>query len=242
MTSKFHKHLNYMALFIVLIFGLILFFGKTFMEIASSNIVLNGIIIGCGLFGIILCFYEMFALIPEYKWLRSYTGGSKIFTPNMLRPVAIALKNRPHNISADGLNLLLDMVQSKFNDSRESIQWITNTLVFLGLLGTFLGLIMTLGSFSDLLGGLDFQSTDVIDDMQFGLSRPLAGMATAFNSSLLGLGGSLVLSFLGLQIQLAQNTIFNELENYLANNTNVTDNPEKCIMVKDFISKDTDSK
>ena len=44
-------------------------------------------------------------------------------------------------------------------------------------------------------------------------------MSTAFTSSLLGLGGSLTIGFLGLQVQFAQNAIFRELEDYLAAHT-----------------------
>ena len=108
-------------------------------------------------------------------------------------------------------------------DSRESVRYITNTLVFLGLLGTFWGLIVTVGGFADLIGNLNFSDDAVLDAMQAGLARPLSGMATAFTSSLMGLAGSLTVGFLGLQLQMAQNTIFNELEDYLAARTRVRD-------------------
>ena len=107
----------------------------------------------------------------------------------------------------------------RFEDSRESVRYVTNTLIFLGLLGTFWGLILTVGGFAELISGLDFSDENVMYAMQVGLSRPLAGMATAFTSSLLGLGGSLTIGFLGLQVQSAQNGIFRELEDYLAAHT-----------------------
>ena len=109
----------------------------------------------------------------------------------------------------------------RFEDSRESVRYITNTLIFLGLLGTFWGLILTVGGFAELIGNLNFSDESVLVSMQAGLSRPLAGMATAFTSSLLGLGGSLTVGFLGLQVQTAQNMIYHELEDYLASHTHV---------------------
>ena len=121
---------------------------------------------------------------------------------------------------------MLDLIQLRFEDTRESIRYISNTLVFLGLLGTFWGLIMTVGGFADLIGGLNFADDAVLNAMQTGLSKPLAGMATAFTSSMMGLGGSLVVGFLGLQVQLAQNAIFRELEDYLAAHTHVANVPD----------------
>ncbi|MDE6477844.1 MAG: flagellar motor protein MotA, partial [Alphaproteobacteria bacterium] len=95
--------------------------------------------------------------------------------------------------------------------------------IFLGLLGTFWGLILTVGGFAELIGNLNFEDESVLTAMQAGLSQPLFGMTTAFTSSLLGLAGSLVVGFLGLQVQLAQNAIFRELEETLANRTRVVD-------------------
>lgn len=127
---------------------------------------------------------------------------------------------------------MLDIILLRFEDTRESIRYITNTLIFLGLLGTFWGLILTVGGFADLIGNLDFADESVLLTMQSGLSRPLSGMATAFTSSLMGLAGSLTIGFLGLQVQLAQNAIFNELEDYLSAHTRVsTPSPEDIVQV-----------
>ncbi len=223
MTNQFHMNLNRMALFTTLLaVGIMLFFGP-FMRVATANIFLNGIIIGTTLFGIGLCFVHMFRLLPEYKWLRSYINGQRKseLPPALLRPVAIMLQNRPRRISASSLGGMLDMILLRFEDSRESIRYITNTLIFLGLLGTFWGLILTVGGFAELISNLNFSDESVLTTMQSGLARPLSGMATAFTSSLMGLGGSLTVGFLGLQVQLAQNTIFNELEEYLAAHTHI---------------------
>ena len=223
MTNQFHRALNRMAFFTaLLVAGLILFYAP-FLRVASANIVLNGIIIGTTLFGIGLCFVEMFKLLPEYKWARAYFAGRKNapLPPRLLRPVALMLRARPLRIPASTLNGMLDMIQIRFDDSRESVRYITNTLIFLGLLGTFWGLIITVGGFADLIGNLNFADENVLTAMQSGLTRPLSGMATAFTSSLMGLAGSLAVGFLGLQVQLAQNGIFRDVEDYLAAHTSV---------------------
>lgn len=223
MTNQFHRALNRMAFFTaLLVAGLILFY-DAFLRVASANILLNGIIIGTTIFGIGLCFVEMFKLLPEYKWARAYFSGKKNapLPPRLLRPVALVLRARPVRISATTLNGMLDMILTRFEDSRESVRYITNTLVFLGLLGTFWGLILTVGGFADLIGTLNFANESVLQDMQAGLTVPLSGMATAFTSSLMGLAGSLAIGFLGLQVQLAQNAIFREVEDYLSAHTSV---------------------
>ncbi len=212
-----------MALFTAfLIAGLILFY-DTFLQVAAANVLLNGIIIGTTIFGIGLCFVEMFRLLPEYKWAKAYFSGRKNapLPPRLLRPVALILRARPLRISATTLNGMLDIILLRFEDSRESIRYITNTLIFLGLLGTFWGLIITVGGFANLISNLNFADESVLTTMQNGLTRPLSGMATAFTSSLMGLAGSLTIGFLGLQVQLAQNGIFRELEDYLSAHTSV---------------------
>lgn len=221
MTYHFHRNLNRMALFTALLaIGLILF-RDTFLRIALTNIYLNGVIIGATLFGIGLCFVEIFRLVPEYRWLRAYSQGRRrvALPPRLLRPIALILHRRPAQISATMLYGMLDMVLVRMDDSRESIRYATNILIFLGLLGTFWGLIVTVGGFADLLGNINFADDSALDQMTMAMSGPLHGMSTAFTSSLMGLGGSLVVGFLGLQVQLAQNAIFNETEEFFATHT-----------------------
>ena len=219
--NKFHTNLNRMVLFVALIIAGIVIFFDPFMQIATANILLNGIIIGTTLFGIGLCFVKMFRLLPEYRWLDEYRAGKRNgnMPPRILRPVAQMLHPRPSRISASALQNILDMILLRFEDDRESVRYVTNILIFLGLLGTFWGLLMTVGGFAEIISGLDMADETVLETMQIGLARPLAGMATAFTSSILGLGGSLVVSFLGLQVQLVQNSILHDVENYFAAHT-----------------------
>ena len=210
-----------MALFVALIIAGIVLFFDPFMQIATANILLNGIIIGTTIFGIGLCFVKMFRLLPEYRWLYEYRNGKRNgdLPPHVLRPVAQMLHPRPSRISASALQNILDMILLRFEDDRESVRYITNTLVFLGLLGTFWGLLMTVGGFAEIIGGLDMTDETVLESMQVGLARPLAGMATAFTSSILGLGGSLIVGFLSIQVQSVQNSILHDTEDYFAAHT-----------------------
>lgn len=221
--NNFHRNLNRMAFFTALVLCGIALFYRVFLAVAISNIYLNGIIIGTTLFGILLCFFKVFALLPEYRWLNAYARGTDVnnMPPRLLRSVALLLRNRHGNLNENGLRGILDAILVRMEDDRESVRYITNTLVFLGLLGTFWGLILTIGGFADLIRNLNFNDETVLATMQAGLSRPLGGMATAFTSSLLGLGGSLIVGFLGLQVQLAQSAVFQKLEDTLAARTNV---------------------
>lgn len=222
MTNQFHRTLNRMALFTALLAVGLLLFWRSFMQIAVANIYLNGIIIGTTLFGIGLCFAQMFQLLPEYRWARAFFQGRRnaALPPRLLRSVALILRRTDGHVSPLTLQSVLDMILVRFDDACESVRYITNTLIFLGLLGTFWGLITTVGGFAELIGGLSFDE-EALQALQAGLVKPLAGMSTAFTSSLLGLGGSLAVGFLSLQVQLAQSAIFRELEDYLAGRANV---------------------
>ena len=215
--TKFHKNFNIMSMFTATLLAVILVFWRTFMNIAISNILLNGVIIGTTIFGIVICFIQMFKLLPEYRWLHAYFNGIATygFVPTILRPVALALRNRHNPITTTHLTELLELVSSRIEEERDSVRYITNTLIFLGLLGTFWGLILTIGGFAELMINLDFESDMVLQSMQNGMAIPLTGMATAFTSSLLGLAGSLSVGFLGQQVQFAQNTVFTDLTDFM---------------------------
>jgi len=206
-----------MSMFTAILVALAVVFWRTFMNIAASNVLLNGIIIGTTLFGIGLCFFQMFRLLPEYRWLHAYFDGRSTygFIPRILRPIAMALHNKHAHINTSDLTELLDLVSLRIEEERDSIRYITNTLIFLGLLGTFWGLILTVGGFAQIMMELDFSDEFIMQNLQANMSVPLAGMATAFTSSLLGLAGSLTVGFLGLQIQFAQNTVFEDLTDFM---------------------------
>ena len=222
MNTTFHKILNRMALFTALIFAGAIIFHETFLSIALHNIWLNGVIIGATLFGIGLTFVDMFRLLPEYSWMRKYFAGQSATTlpPKLFKPIAIILNrarvDKTQHISPQTLDNFLSIIMGRFEDGREAVRYITNTLIFIGLLGTFWGLITTVGGFADMIYAMDFADANIMTTMQGNLAAPLAGMGIAFSTSLLGLAGSLIVGFLGLQLSLAQNAIYRELEENLA--------------------------
>ncbi|MDR1207383.1 MAG: MotA/TolQ/ExbB proton channel family protein [Rickettsiales bacterium] len=223
MNNQFHKNLNRMALFTAFVVAGVLLWRTELLRLAITNIWLNGIIIGTTIFGVGLCFADIFKLVPEYKWMKGFFDGSGKggdLPPRLLRPVAIMLKRvrgqQKNYISTQALDNFLNIILGRFEDSRESVRYITNTLIFLGLLGTFWGLINTVGGFAELVNAMDFDADNVMTTVQAGLAQPMNGMSVAFASSLLGLAGSLIVGFLGLQTTLAQNAMFRELEENLA--------------------------
>lgn len=231
MTNQFHRHLNRMALFATLVIAGVIFSHEQFLKIAATNIWLNGIIIGSTLFGIGLCFSDIFKLLPEYRWMKKYFGENKNadLPPRLLRPVAMILQHSEKTkgpISTSTLSSFLDIIIGRFEDQRESVRYITNTLIFLGLLGTFWGLIHTVGGFATLVGNLNFDDENVMAAVQTSIAKPLSGMGMAFTSSLFGLAGSLIVGFLGLQVQLAQNSIFRDLEENLSSRARLFESDE----------------
>jgi hypothetical protein len=230
LASAFHKNLNIMALFAAAVAIGLFYIRADFMRLAMTNIYMNGAIIGITVFGVLACFFQIFGLLPEYRWQRRYFNNrlknADDYPPVVLRPIAIML-NRVRLaggvfISAQTLNSFLDIITNRFEDQRESVRYLTNTLIFLGLLGTFWGLLKTTGGFAEMLNNLSFEDGDVMEAVRVGLASPLSGIGVAFSTSFLGLGGSLVVGFLGLQAQLAQNAMFRELEEGLAGHTRVS--------------------
>ncbi len=128
-------------------------------------------------------------------------------------------------LSALAMRSLLDGLASRLDESRELSRYMTGLLIFLGLLGTFWGLLLTVGAVSDVIGGMSVGSGDLnalFEQLKSGLARPLRGMGTAFSSSMFGLASALVLGFLDLTAGQAQTRFFNELEEWLAGITRLS--------------------
>lgn len=194
-----------------------------------TNPGLNGLILGVMAIGIFLIFSQVFSLIPEVRWFNSFRAAGSADRvgkePRLLAPMRALLgRNQRVALSAAVLRSILDSIGTRLDESRDISRYLIGLLVFLGLLGTFWGLIGTIASISDVIQSLDPNSgnnSDILTALKSGLTAPLAGMGTAFSSSLLGLSGSLILGFLDLQAGRAQNRFYTELENWLSSVTNV---------------------
>ena len=202
-------------------------------EAFLANAWLNGLIIALFVVGVIYTIRSVMVLRPEAAWMEQFQASgdseqrSTVAPPRLLGPMAKMLSEQQGQLrlSAMSMRSLLDGIHARLDENRELSRYLIGLLIFLGLLGTFWGLLRTIGSVADVIGGLTIEGGDlalVFSDLKAGLEAPLGGMGTAFSSSLFGLAGSLVLGFLELQATQAQNRFYNELEDWLSGAARVT--------------------
>ena len=184
---------------------------------------MNGVIGGVLAIGIILSFRQVIRLYPEIRWVNNFRisdpGLAMDRRPSLLAPMAVMLGDRTGRtaITQQTMRHLLDSIATRLDEARDLSRYMTGLLVFLGLLGTFWGLIETVGSVGKVIEGLKVggDAGSIFDALKEGLAAPLAGMGISFSSSLFGLAGSLVLGFLDLQSSQAQNRFYTDLEDWL---------------------------
>ncbi len=189
-----------------------------------ANPLLNGIILGVLLIGIILAIRQVIRLFPEVNWVNSFRladpGIAVDRAPVLLAPMAALLRDRMGRMAISQITMrgILESIGTRLDEQRDVGRYLTGLLVFLGLLGTFWGLLETVGSVGRVIQTLDAtgDSGRIFDDLKTGLAAPLGGMGIAFSSSLFGLAGSLVLGFLDLQASQAQNRFYTDLEDWLS--------------------------
>ena len=191
-----------------------------------GNPVINGIILMVLVIGIGFIFRQTTRLLPEYRWMRVMRSGNigsgMRVKPSLLATVAVMSsdENRlTNNMSAQSMRSVLDGVAVRLDESREISRYLIGLLVFLGLLGTFWGLLETIQAVGFVVSGIDTQTADfgkLMQEFKSGLDAPLSGMATAFSSSLFGLAGSLILGFLDLQLGQASSRFYSDLEDWLS--------------------------
>jgi hypothetical protein len=180
--------------------------------------------------GIFYAFSQVLRLYPEIRWVNAFRiadpGLAIAARPVLLAPMATMLRDRSGalSLSAASMRAIMDSIASRLDEARDTGRYLVGLLVFLGLLGTFWGLLDTISSVGRTIQAIDMRAADsatVFDDLKRGLAAPLGGMGTAFSSSLLGLGGSLVLGFLELQASHAHSRFYNQLEEWLSGITDV---------------------
>ncbi len=213
-----------MLVFVVL-GGLVAFLLHKQIEVAfMANPGLNALIIGVLLIGIVLSARQVIRLYPEIAWVNNFRladpGLAVERPPVLLAPMAAILGSRVGRMamSAQLMRSILDSIATRLDEARDILRYMTGLLVFLGLLGTFWGLIETVSSVGGVIQGLKAggDAGSMFDSLREGLAAPLSGMGISFSSSLFGLAGSLVLGFLDLQSSQAQNRFYTELEDWLS--------------------------
>jgi hypothetical protein len=224
------RFINRMIIFLVLAVIVVAVLHEVVLRSFMYNPALNGMIIFVLLFGIGYCIRRVAQLKPEMRWIQAYRTNQPGFSlqqaPRLLSPVASMLgeesRRKRSHLSAMSVRYMLDSISARLDESRDISRYQIGLLIFLGLLGTFWGLLETIGSVGQVISGMTIGEGDLVvifDELKDGLAAPISGMGTAFSSSLFGLSGSLVLGFLDLQANQAQNSFYNEMEEWLSSQT-----------------------
>jgi hypothetical protein len=228
------RYLRRMVLFLAAVAAAAALLFPVLSDAFMANPALNGLICGTVLVGILFAFRQVVALGPELAWANSFQTQkpepSVAAEPHLLAPAARMLADRQERggrftLSAQATRAVLDSLSDRLEESRDISRYFIGLAIFLGLLGTFWGLLDTVRAISGVIADLTVSGADlnqVFADLKKGLQAPLSGMGTAFSSSLLGLSGSLVIGFLDLQLGQAQNAFFNQVEDWLAGLTRLS--------------------
>src|SRR6516225_4582051 len=213
-----------MVLFLAICALVVIVFYKQIWAAFLANPFLNAVIIFVLAVGIARAFWLVVRLFPEIDWVNGFRladpGLAVESPPVLLAPMAALLRDRIGRmaISAQVMRGILDSIAARLDEGRDTSRYLTGLLVFLGLLGTFWGLIETMSSIGSVINSLKpgGDAGAIFESLKEGLAAPLGGIGIAFSASLFGLAGSLVLGFLDLQISQAQNRFYTELEDWLS--------------------------
>jgi biopolymer transport protein ExbB/TolQ len=225
------KYLIRMTAFVIAVLAICSVQVQPLYAAFMTNAPLNGVILGVLLLGIVYNFRQVLLLYPEVEWIENFRTPSaplsESVSPQLLAPMATMVGNRRDRLSLStvAMRSLLDGILSRLDESRDISRYVIGLMIFLGLLGTFWGLMQTVTSISSVVSGLSVEGGDmtkVFSDLKRGLQAPMTGMGTAFSSSLFGLAGSLALGFLDLQANQAQNRFYNDLEEWLSSMTRLS--------------------
>lgn len=213
-----------MMVFLILCALIVIVIHQQIFVAFRANPPLNALIIGVLIIGIALSFRQVLRLFPEVAWVNGFRLADPGITversPVLLAPMAAILGDRIGRMEISSLMMrsILDSIAVRLDEARDMARYMTGLLIFLGLLGTFWGLIETVGSVGGVINNLRVggDASAVFEALKEGLAAPLQGMGISFSSSLFGLAGSLVLGFLDLQTSQAQNRFYIDLEDWLA--------------------------
>jgi len=155
---------------------------------------------------------------------------AKVFSlPAILGPVyedvmGEMLKTRALRASLTQRNTLIATISEGIKNEKSLVNYLTGTLILMGLIGTFIGLMEMVASVGGIIGGLNEAGTgseDAVKNVLRDLQAPLTGMATGFSASLFGLFGSLSLGLIARFGTTAANSIKREFETWLSRISNL---------------------
>ncbi|MGP8025297.1 MAG: flagellar motor protein MotA [Acidocella sp.] len=232
--TKPTSYLIRMILFCVVVYSVAALLAPQLVRFYMANPVINSVIVAVEAFGVFWNLRQVQRLYPELAWVEDFRRNrqrlEQATPPVLLAPMARMLHGRADGerritLSGQAMTTILDGISSRLDENRELSRYTTGVMIFLGLLGTFWGLLRTVNSVAEVINGMNLAGGDVnamFAQLKGGLAGPLAGMGTAFSSSMFGLSGALILGFLDLTAGQAMNRFFNELEEWLAGLTRLS--------------------
>ena len=232
--TKPTSYLIRMILFCVVVYSVAALLAPQLARFYMANPVINSVIVAVEVFGVFWNLRQVQRLYPEVAWVEDFRRNrqrlEQATPPVLLAPMARMLHGRADGerritLSGQAMTTILDGISSRLDENRELSRYVTGVMIFLGLLGTFWGLLRTVNSVAEVINGMNLAGGDVnamFAQLKGGLAGPLAGMGTAFSSSMFGLSGALILGFLDLTAGQAMNRFFNELEEWLAGLTRLS--------------------
>ncbi|TRO95653.1 hypothetical protein FKB34_07335 [Glycocaulis profundi] len=193
----------------------------------EANPAINGLILGVLLIGIVYTFQQALAIGPSARWLiklRDEPDPARLPTPPaLIAPMAALITDAADGrarLSAASARVVLDSVAARMAENGAFTRYFGRLLIFLGLLGTFYGLLLVVSDVGDAVSAVSATASGVAEAdanrLISAIQEPIAGMGIAFASSLFGLAGSLIIGFLELQASRAQNRFYNEIEEWLS--------------------------
>lgn len=228
MSQTLNQYLLRVGVFLALVFIIVVLLYPVLQEAFLSNIFINLIILLALAVGIIFNIVKLIDLNSDYSSLVNFdiNKSSQSFTNNSGNLKNITEDLKPIDgrfvFKSTSISRLIENTDMALSSVRETSRYLVGLLVFLGLLGTFWGLLKTIGSVGNVISGLGIDDTNVagfFNSLKDGLNAPLQGMSIAFSSSLLGLAGSLILGFIDINLGQAQNKFSLFFEKVVNNNS-----------------------
>ena len=228
MQAGLNQYLVRVGVFLAVIFVVVVLLYPVLQNAFLSNVFINSVIILALVIGLIYNIYHLFNLSNEFSSLSSFnihkSPQSFLNSKSILKNISLELKQLDgfYVFKSSSINRLIESVDMSLASVRETSRYLVGLLVFLGLLGTFWGLLKTIGSVGNVISGLGIDDTNVagfFNSLKDGLNAPLQGMSIAFSSSLLGLAGSLILGFVDLNLGQAQSKFSQYFEKTLNKNS-----------------------
>ena len=228
MQAGLNQYLVRVGVFLAVIFVVVVLLYPVLQNAFLSNVFINSVIILALVIGLIYNIYHLFNLSNEFSSLSGFniykSPQSFLNSKSILKNISLELKQLDgfYVFKSSSINRLIESVDMSLASVRETSRYLVGLLVFLGLLGTFWGLLKTIGSVGNVISGLGIDDTNVagfFNSLKDGLNAPLQGMSIAFSSSLLGLAGSLILGFVDLNLGQAQSKFSQYFEKTLNKNS-----------------------